>query len=84
MPDFNADAPSNDAELHDDWPFEAWLKLAVGRYGLSPQEFWSISVKDWLTLTAPTERQALNREGFAALSARYPDIKDMNNHDPNR
>lgn len=81
MPDFNTNAEN--PPLKDNWPFDAWLNLAVTRFGLPPREFWAMSVKDWLTLTAPTNPQGLSRDGFAALSARYPDETERKNNDPN-
>ena len=57
----------------DAWPFQQWLKIAVTRFSLSPQEFWSTSVADWLSLTAGENTPVMGRSGFDALSAKYPD-----------
>lgn len=55
------------------WPFSAWLKLAVMRYGLTPSEFWQMSVHDWRVLTQSTEPKPLTRTELGALTQQYPD-----------
>jgi len=64
------------------WPFTEWLDLAVRHYGLSPSEFWQMSVKDWLSLLD----YGLNKAGAARplqshdlqnLMQAYPDQKDI-------
>jgi len=42
-----------------DWPFEAWLKIAVIQLGLSPKEFWGMSLCDWFALTQRTAPHAM-------------------------
>ena len=55
--------------------FRAALSLGVSP-GVSPGEFWSLSVREWQWLV---ERggpdNALDREGLAALLKRFPDKK---------
>jgi len=51
--------------MPDVWPFNAWLKLAVIRYGLTPSEFWQMSVHD--------EAKPMRRSEFDALTQKYPD-----------
>jgi len=59
--------------MPDVWPFNAWLKLAVIRYGLTPSEFWQMSVHDWRVLTQSTEAKPMRRSEFDALTQKYPD-----------
>jgi len=33
------------------WPFTVWLKIAVTQLGISPSEFWKMSVLDWFVIT---------------------------------
>lgn len=64
-----------------DWPFDAWLRLAVSAYRLTPQAFWTLSVRDWLVLTRTQSTPSLDRTAFEKLQAAYPDIGDTD--DPN-
>ncbi len=57
-----------------EWPFDLWLKYAVKVLGLSPSEFWDMSVRDWLALTAVSS-QGLPRGDFETLMQTYPDEK---------
>ena len=41
----------SDETQNKDWPFEAWLKVACIQLGLSPQDFWAMSLADWFALT---------------------------------
>lgn len=54
------------------WPFDDWLRLAVHVFRLSPDQFWTMSVRDWMRLSA-SERAALSRTDFAQLCAQFPD-----------
>lgn len=64
-----------------DWPFQAWLWMAVIRFGLTPAEFWAISLTDWLTLLQPQDGGGMRRETFADLMAKHPDKEDENERD---
>lgn len=55
-----------------DWPFDDWLRLAVHVLRLSPDQFWDMSVHDWMRLSA-SERAAPSREDLTALCAQFPD-----------
>ena len=57
----------------NDWPFEAWLKLAVCRFRLSPSEFWRMSVRDWLVLTRAERVPAMSTDELSALCIKFPD-----------
>jgi len=56
-----------------DWPFDLWLKYAVKALHLSPAEFWDMSVRDWLGLTAGQSTQGQTREKMDELMKHYPD-----------
>ncbi len=55
------------------WPFDLWLKTAVRGFGLSPIEFWAMSVRDWLSLLSNQTEQGLGRTEFSKLMGTYPD-----------
>ena len=56
-----------------EWPFDVWLKTAVRGFGLSPSQFWQMSVRDWLALLASHTEQGLAREDLSTLMNTYPD-----------
>lgn len=64
-----------------EWPFAAWLDVAVRIFGLSPQSFWAMSLFDWLTLisqrTGEAKSQPLSRQGFSIMMAHFPDEEDL-------
>jgi len=57
----------------NEWPFDLWLRYACGRFGLSPAQFWAMSVRDWLVLCAPQTTGSLPRPEFENLMSIYPD-----------
>ncbi len=57
----------------NNWPFEAWLRLAVKGFRLSPDEFWEMSLRDWLTLTRTEQTPCLNAQDLEALLIQFPD-----------
>lgn len=63
-----------------DWPFAAWLDLAVRIFGLSPQSFWTMSLFDWLTLisqrSSADNSQPINRQVFSDMMTHFPDEHD--------
>jgi len=54
-----------------DWPFEAWLKIAVMQLGLSPKEFWEMSLCDWFALTQTTVPRAMCSADLIKLEQDY-------------
>ena len=62
------------------WPFQMWLELAVRVYGLSPQEFWAMSLTDWLSLLSQNSKRAsmqpLNTASLSDLINQFPDEKE--------
>ena len=56
----------------DQTPWPAWLAVAA-RLGVAPKDFWMLSLKEWLALTAPPAAVTLPRAAFDALVARFPD-----------
>ena len=56
-----------------EWPFDLWLRYACLRFGLSPAQFWAMSVRDWLALCAPQNGGGLPRSGLQTLMTTYPD-----------
>jgi uncharacterized phage protein (TIGR02216 family) len=53
-------------------PFPDWVRLAM-RMGMSPSEFWALSLKEWRVLTTGDFIQPLHRAALDTLRARYPD-----------
>lgn len=53
-------------------PWGAWLR-AANTIGVEPPHFWALSLKEWRALTK-REAASLNRAGFEALAARFPDM----------
>lgn len=66
----------DDADDDDAWPFDAWLKMAVLQFGLSPHEFWRTSLRDWRVLTASPKTAAMARADFNVLRRAFPDIDE--------
>ena len=55
-------------------PWPALLRLAADRFRLPPAEFWRLSLREWLALTAPHAAESpLSRAAFDALLADLPD-----------
>jgi len=55
------------------WPFDFWLKTAVRGFGLTPADFWDMSVRDWLALLSGEGAQGLARTDLSILMNTYPD-----------
>lgn len=53
------------------WPFDAWLKIAVMQLGLSPRDFWALSLTDWFLLTRPAHEVGLSREVLLKMEKDY-------------
>ncbi len=66
-------ADVSDARDKDVWPFDAWLKLAVSVYHISPHAFWQMSVRDWLALTRSDKIPAMDAAELIKLQKQYPD-----------
>lgn len=50
--------------------------LAMARsLGLTPPQFWRLSLLEWRALTAPLTAESMPRTAFDALSRRFPDSK---------
>jgi len=62
------------------WPFQIWLELAVRVYGLSPQQFWQMSLSDWLSLLSQSTQRAsmrpLKRGALSDLINQFPDKEE--------
>lgn len=52
------------------WQVRLQAALAAG---ISPAAFWQLSVAEWRALAAGAADARLDRPGFAALAARFPD-----------
>lgn len=57
----------------DKWPFDLWLNYAVQGLKLSPSEFWSLPVCDWLALTTQTKPQGMSRDKLNEMTENFPD-----------
>lgn len=53
-------------------PWSALLRLAVLRFGLTPESFWRLSVAEWRAL-AEEPSDTLTRSALEALARAYPD-----------
>lgn len=55
-------------------PWRALLAAAIG-LGVSPREFWRLSLREWRALSAPLlSADALSRTALDSLSTRFPDL----------
>lgn len=56
-------------------PKTPWaLLLAAGlRLGVTPEQFWRLSLREWRALNAPQLGEALSRSAFDALARQFPD-----------
>lgn len=57
------------------WPFDLWMKYAVRALGLSPEQFWSVTIADWLCLM-PKSASGMTRGALTNLMGLYPDEKN--------
>ncbi|MGY6531740.1 phage tail assembly chaperone [Glycocaulis sp.] len=59
--------------------WQAWFAFGVVRLGLSPSDFWGLSLTEWLALvravSSPTAAP-LSRSDLSALMAKFPDEKE--------
>lgn len=56
---------------NEDWPFDAWLKIAVMQLGLSAEAFWKMSLIDWFALARNTAPSAMHKEDLIKLEMDY-------------
>ncbi|GGX56137.1 hypothetical protein GCM10011309_01080 [Litorimonas cladophorae] len=61
-------------ETDSSWPFDVWLRIAVKRFGLSPSEFWSLPLRDWLVLMSDAKPATLDRTRLEDLMKVFPDL----------
>lgn len=52
-------------------PWAAWLRAAFA-FGVLPEAFWRLSVREWRALAA-REAAAFDRASFETLAAQFPD-----------
>ena len=64
----------------DEWPFVLWLDIAVRILGLSPQEYWSMSLYDWLNILRVNEDRLhstpLPRDQLMGTTNQFPDNEE--------
>lgn len=53
-------------------PWRTWLARAMA-LGLAPAAFWRLSVAEWRALAGDAAAHLLDRAGFEALAAQFPD-----------
>lgn len=58
---------------NNNWPFEVWLRLAVRGFRLTPQQFWDMSLRDWLALTRSETVPTMSADELSELQIRFPD-----------
>ncbi len=59
--------------------WQAWLAFGVVRLGLSPSEFWALSLTEWLALVravSGAKATPITRSDLSALMAKFPDRKE--------
>ena len=49
------------------------LRLAVERFGVTPEGFWRLSLREWRMLTEAPEQTAMSRGELERLAERWPD-----------
>ena len=60
------------------WPFDQWHQIAIRRFNLSPSEFWTMPLRDWLRLMNGLKRPGIDRAALNGLLKTYPDAGDKN------
>ena len=53
------------------WPFEVWQKVAVMQLGISPSEFWEMSLMDWFAVTKLSAPKAMRKSDLIKLEQDY-------------
>ena len=56
-------------------PWAAWFRHGVGELGLAPEEFWRLSLWEWLALVGKRAVNAPSRSDLEALVRAHPDKK---------
>ncbi|HAH08686.1 MAG TPA: phage tail assembly chaperone [Alphaproteobacteria bacterium] len=56
------------------FPWRQWMRDAARQFHVPPTEFWSLSLREWRTLTAPDEAPGLGQDELDQLMRRYPDV----------
>ena len=49
------------------------MALAADRFGVAPEAFWRLSVREWRMLTAPAAAASMSRAALERLAAAWPD-----------
>lgn len=52
------------------------FRQAVTGWGMSPEAFWGLSWREWVMLTQVEDGPVLERAGFEAMMAQFPDEVD--------
>lgn len=57
-------------------PWHNWLRAAVLHYGLTPQSFWRMSIKEWRMINdlGATGALPLTRDEYEQLTRFFPDV----------
>jgi len=58
----------------NDWARQ--LRLAALHFSISPDEFWKLSVWEWMQLTAPSTSEFMNSRDLQSLSRKFPDNEE--------
>jgi len=54
-------------------PWAEWFRFGVGDLGLAPDEFWRLSLWEWLALVGPRPANTPTRGDLEALMLLHPD-----------
>jgi uncharacterized phage protein (TIGR02216 family) len=57
-------------------PWAAWFRFGVGDLGLAPDEFWRLSLWEWLALVGARATNVPTRNDLEALMRAHPDRRD--------
>lgn len=57
------------------WPIEAWFRLAVLHCHISPDAFWNMPLRDWLWLCQLSSNTKFSQAKLTDLMAQFPDEK---------
>jgi hypothetical protein len=55
-------------------PWPLWIAGAAAEFGVAPEAFWRLSLREWRALNAAPAVHPMTKHEFAALASRYPDF----------
>ena len=58
------------------WPFDVWEQIAVRRFGITPDAFWALPLREWFVLLGTTRSAGCGRDELKQLHLQFPDEGD--------